>query len=722
LIDDSISTAKKPSLRSIGIKEDYNTEDDNIIGAFYEPCFLVSKEYDRAVGYFRASIYRELGEPLLDFALRGGKIRLVCSPDLPKPEEDAARDGYEKREGLALKNISDDLIQVVQEMLKDDGEADCLSMLSALIENGSLDLYIALREKGLYHRKVGCFFDGTDYVAFSGSSNETLNAVAPPENWGNDEEFDVFRSWGSEYEVRKAKKKRDYLGQLFSGGTPNTKVRRITEVEREFLAIHRRFSVLEDGRPGAQNRTKRAPEKCQLYKPFTYQLEAIKAWDNHRRIGILAMATGTGKTATSLFAIKPLVEGGIPVLVVVPSNLLLEQWAKEIQRFYPGVPLLLAGGEHDWKAVDSKRMFVMDIKKPRILLSTMQTASTVDFLTFIAQAKEIGLVADEVHRLGSEQGRKILRIPFTFRLGLSATPERLYDPEGSRALEDAFGKDPVFELQIGSNVRIGDEASTPILGRFLSRYNYFFETVPLNMTELDEWNQATLEIKKLSARASGSEDTRTSPSEIEERIKLLLIKRSRIAKNAENKVRLASEIVKKRYPLNGRWIIYCDNEAQLDDVMLRLRADFPKIDFYKYHSKMPTDQRVSALMSFIDSPSIIVSIRCLDEGVDVPNADGAIILASSKNPREYIQRRGRVLRKAAGKRIATIVDTIVTPPSEIERDVPFSLIKGELVRAWEFARNSENKEVTHDLWDLCLKYNVDIGLDGISGEESSEEE
>lgn len=709
---------EKPSLKNLNIKEDYNTEDDDIVGLFYLPCFNASKQYDRAVGYFRASIYRELGEPLLDFALNGGKIRLVCSPDLPEAEETAARAGYERRTAAELCGDQRDLVPLFQEMLKNEDETDCLSMLSLLIENGSLDLYIAIRSKGLYHRKVGCFSDGDAFLTFSGSANETLTAITIPQNWGNDEEFDVFKSWGSEYEARKANKKRNYLNQLFSGGTTNTAVRIISIVEREFLAKYRKQSTLEDCRPGSQRRGARGSSRDLLPKPYPFQVEAINAWEGANKRGILAMATGTGKTITALFAIKKILSQGIPVLILVPSTLLLEQWSTEIGRFYPDVPILKAGGNHDWKAQDSKRLFVLDIKKPRIILSTMQTASTPDFIEFISQANMIALIADEVHRLGSEQGRSILKIPFTFLLGLSATPERLFDPEGSKALSDAFGVKPVFEMQIGGTVKISDTESVPVIGKFLSRYYYYFMTIQLTKEEQEEWDRLTIEIRNLYARGINLNEVDETRKHSADKLKLLLIQRARIAKGARNKVECVSEIINKRYPEGGRWIVYCDDEQQLDIVYSRIKKDCPTLPIYKYHSRMSKEQRNYALNWFIESSGIIVSIRCLDEGVDIPNADGAIILASSKNPREYIQRRGRVLRKAKGKKLATIVDTIVTPSPEIECDAPFSLIKAELVRAWEFANYSENKEISHSLWELCMKYNVNIESDGSLGEEN----
>lgn len=710
-------------LRRLSLKDEYNTEDDDVVESFYTPCFRVSKRYDRAVGYFRANIYRELGENLLDFALNGGKTRIVCSPDIPEPDEMAAREGYELRGKRNIVEFGQDLVEVMKAMEEDPEEADCLSMLRLLIEDKSLDLFIALRPHGIYHRKTGLFGDAdSNYVTFSGSSNETNNAVATAEDWGNDEAFDVFRSWGDAYESKKARNKQQYLEQLFAGGTANSKVRSLNEVERGILEKFRLHRTLEGCRPGASKRSRKS-KKAQATRPYYYQQLAIDAWKNAGHVGILSMATGTGKTLTALFAIEATLTEGTPVLIVVPSNILLDQWLQAVMEVYPEAPVLLGGAGHHWWSESNKRMFVADLKKPRLLLATMQTASSEDFLAFFSQAKSPALVADEVHRLGAPVNRRILSIDFSQRLGLSATPERLFDPEGNEALSRAFGEVPVFNLPIEANVRLSsnDTNEVPILGTFLCRYYYYFETVDLNSEELEEWNEITEEIRRFIVRNKSSQEGSIKP--LDEKLTLLLVRRARIAKNASGKIDVATKVIKEKYPANGRWIIYCDNEEQLNKVDAKLRIDFPHFTVLRYHSKMPMKQRNLVLDAFEKNPGIIVSIRCLDEGVDIPNADGALILASSTNPREYIQRRGRVLRQAKKKRFAVIVDTIVQPSPDVREDeIPLSIVRSELARAWEFANHAENSEITHDLWKLCTKFNVNIENDRIIGMEEDYEE
>jgi superfamily II DNA or RNA helicase len=694
------------SLSKLNLLPEYNTEENNAVDDFYKPCLSNSVNYDRAVGYFRSSIYKELGEPLLDFALKGGKTRIICSPDIPIEDEVAARRGYDARERFNENQKIDSLLYSLKLMSENPDEKDCLEMLSVLIQSGSLELFIALRDGGIFHRKIGRFKDESgNFVIFSGSSNETYNAVTASEYWGNDEEFDVYRSWGdSEFESRKAESKSQYLERLLSGGTERTKVRHLNEIEKEILNKFRKYKNLEECRTGARKRL-----QTQVSNPkelFYYQKEAIMAWEKSGRNGILSMPTGTGKTLTALFAVKPLSVDGLVVLIVVPTKEIFDQWVKEVESMYLGVPILLAGAGNDWKSSPYKRMFVSNVKRQRFIIATMDTASSADFIEFISQSDGIALVADEVHRIGSTNRRKLLSFKFKFKLGLSATPERLFDKEGNKAIIDAFGNQPVYELGIGDQVRLNEnsEIKVPILGHFLSKYYYDFEIVELNETEQSKWDEITIRYKRLMARSKQYEINSDDSPENDFR-KLLLIERARIIKSAKAKILSAVKIISERYPRNGRWLIYCDTQDQMNEVWRSIASLLPDIPVLRYYSEMSLLDRSMVLSRFEESPGIIVSIKCLDEGVNIPSADGAVILASSTNPREYIQRRGRVLRHHFGKGEVTIIDIIVLPNSGANTAAS-AIIRSELSRAYSFASFAINKDVTHRLWKVCQENNV----------------
>lgn len=712
-------TSDHMTLRDVDLRPEYNTEDDDIVDDFYGPCFNASVRYDRAVGFFRANIYRELGEDLLDFVIAGGRVRLVCSPNMPELDEEAAREGYALRGSRANEEEEATLIHVLEAMAGEPREADCLEMLRLLIECEALDLFVAVRRGGIYHRKIGAFHDKNgDVVAFSGSGNETRSAVSSVEDWGNDEEFDVYRSWGDEFESSKASRKSEYLERLFNGGTTYTEVRPLNEVERSFIARFRSHSQLEDCRPGARDRhpTGRRMETTDgVFRPRYYQQQAIDAWNSAGRVGMLSMATATGKTITALLAISPLVWDGRPILITVPNRVIMSQWYKNIKACFPDVPVLLAGGGHNWRGDSKKRIYVSRTARPRIILSAIGTAATDDFLEYFHQAEKPVLVADEAHRIGSPANRRILtEIDFKERLGLSATPERLYDAQGQEALEEAFGSNPVFELPLEGSVRMSmdDSEERPIIGSFLSRYDYQFKTVNLNSQEQQDWTEMTIEIKRMIARNPDLIDEKGSLSNWSGRLQLMLIERSRILKRAEEKVNCACKVISEMYPPDGRWIVYCEDGDQLVSVTEALRRENKHLTVMRYYSEMDRFERDMTLQHFDQNPGVVVSIRCLDEGVDIPSVDGALILASSKNPREYIQRRGRVLRKALGKRKATIVDAIVLPNVEKKEDLDsLPIVRGELARAWNFARLADNQEVTHQLWLLAKKYGVNLHMD-----------
>jgi len=725
LDNESHSETSPRNLRQVNLKSEYNTEDDNIIRDLYRPCLKQSTNYDRAVGYFRANIYRELGEDLLNFVINGGKVRIVTSPDISESDEQAAREGYSLRGVRSINEREADLLEIMETMSRNPKEADCLDMLRLLIEKGSLDLYVAVRRGGIYHRKIGMFSDSLDNkVVFSGSGNETSRAVSPLEDWCNDEDFDVYRSWGDAFEQKKTISKENHLRVLFEGGTERTKVRLINEVEREFLKKFRSNTTFEDCREGAQERSVFSESKLLSRKNISlyyYQQEAVSAWKDAGCVGMLSMATATGKTYTALFAVKSFLTQGYPILILVPSKVLIDIWSKAIPEIYPNVPVLKAGGGHSWKSEANKRLFVSEIDQPRIILATMDTAASSDFVEFFKQAKNPVLIADEAHGLGSEVRRQILSLNFKAKLGLSATPERLFDEEGSKVLADAFGKDPVYLLDIGDSVKLSaeDEKAIPILGNFLSRYEYYFYTVGLSKSERRQWDDLTARIKKLVA-IERSKKKKNNPG-LEDTLSLLLIRRSRIVKKAENKIGIVNQIIREQYPQNGKWLIYCEDRNQLNAVTKSIKTSFPDIVALNYHSKIPPESRDMTLSYFEQNPSVLISIRCLDEGANIPVADGAIILASSTNPRQYIQRRGRVLRTAKGKKSATIIDVIVLPESE-DPEVPYSIVRGELARAWNFAQNAQNREISHKLWRICMDYGVDFDRDAKLGVEDNEGE
>jgi superfamily II DNA or RNA helicase len=236
----------------------------------------------------------------------------------------------------------------------------------------------------------------------------------------------------------------------------------------------------------------------------------------------------------------------------------------------------------------------------------------------------------------------------------------------------------------------------------LVEYEYFPHDLHLTASESDSWREATERIGIEIARSKKDKDGR---SILSDNVKMMLIQRARISKKASNKVGLAVSVLKTKYIEGQRWLVYCEDSEQLDGVRSQLSAN--NIQTLEYHSSMLGERR-STLDWFKDVGGVLVSIKCLDEGIDIPEVDCALILASSQNPRQFIQRRGRVLRKTPSKTKAFIHDAIVTPMSLEMDPEQSSLLTSELKRAIEFSKSALNRSAGATLRSLAIKLGLDL--------------
>ncbi|PVY76116.1 superfamily II DNA or RNA helicase [Cupriavidus alkaliphilus] len=655
-------------LSALNLADQYRTGESDPVAAFYRPCLLNSCEYGRAVGYFRSSVYLVIGPATVEFARRGGMIRLICSPDLDGFDADTISEGYEARRARLEKALSDE----IDGLLAGDDTAYRLRVLSTLVAFGALDIRLALRPsaKGIYHEKIGIFKDlfGST-VSFLGSANETWNG------WhfaGNHEAMEVFRSWKGQGEADRVARHEAYFERLWNGLVPGVEVVPFPEAARRRLVS----SALASTQEVEFQRIGERVNQPRRRTPLPHQTAALEAWRAASRRGILEHATGSGKTFTAITAIKEHLDTGGAVLVLVPSRLLLEQWEAELREEIPDAALIVAGGGHSkWRQPGRLKAMTVsgsfDLK--RIVLTTMQTAATDDFRRSVRGGSHLMIVADEVHQSGSSHHSKIYEINAGVRLGLSATPRRYGDPDGTAKLFGYFGPvvPPPFTL------------NDAIRSKRLVEYEYHPHPIHLTADEAEEWKRLTL----LIVREMGRKLT-DGPMQLSEKAKMLLIRRSRIAKKANAKIALASDVLSGGYEKGQRWLVYCEDGEHLRLTMEALRER--GLSPFEYHTGMNGD-RSAALDWFRSFGGILVSIKCLDEGVDIPAVDHALILASSQNPRQFIQRRGRVLRTAHGKTLAVIHDALVVPLSLEEEPEQLALLKSELARAIEFADSAVNK-------------------------------
>ena len=689
-------------LSELTLKTSYHKGRDDIAESFYLPCMRRASQLDRAVGYFRSTAFIVAWPALRAFVERGGTIRVLCSQVLPNDDIDALEKGYAARADAAL---AARFLEEVRSLLRDDVMRQPARVLAALVARGTLDLQIAiLRESQtrtasgrIFHDKLGIFRDEhSNLIVFKGSMNETWNGLAAD---GNLDSVDVFASWMGARDLERVRTEEAYFDDLWSNRYPTLTVRPFPEVARTELKGAAdpdwEESVARMLQPSSEEARQVEDARGRTLRP--HQSAGLASWVANGRRGILAFATGSGKTFTAITAIRDaIIERQDVVVVVVPDQVLFAQWHKELVDTTAdvGARILRAGaGYNQWR--DSLRMWTSAGEQPRIVLATVQTAASDDFRQRVAGGEHVMIVADEVHRLGSPQYRQLLdeRL-FGARLGLSATPERAGDAVGTAALLSFFGGVLEPRYTLADAVRDG----------VLTRYFYRPHTVRLGSNEAVEWRTLTREIGQVRARIAAGAD---SDGGLELRLHRLFIKRARVVKHAAAKVPLAAEVLATEFQRGQRWIVYCEDQAQLTAVSQALLTR--RIQNMPFHSQMEGD-REETLRWLDRRGGIVVAIKCLDEGVDVPSVTHALILASSKNPREFIQRRGRVLRTAPGKALAYVHDAIVLPPDDDGDDTDSktdSIITGELARAVEFAQNADNPGSAADLQQIAIEMGID---------------
>ncbi len=687
-------------LNEIDLRLSYSKErGDNIAEEFYMPCVSSSLRYDRATGYFGSTIYIIAWSCLKQFVTNGGKMRIICSPYLAANDREAISEGYDEgaRERL-LKELEDLFNKPVLSAPE--------RVLACLIAKGVIDIRIAIGNEDpnrLFHDKIGILSDGNDMVAFRGSMNETYKGLSDD---GNFESIDVFKSWGDSSEQTRCDEIQKEFNRIWNNdgsrvmsvSLPN-KILDLIEhharnVDNWTEALNETLVMVDE------RKTWSADKRSNGKRPRDHQLQALKNWEANGRRGIFEHATGSGKTFTAMCAMRKCIEEGCPILIVVPSIGLMTQWKKEILDTFSDINIsfLLCGtGHNSWK--NDRTLFLytqQNQDNATVVIAVADTAASQDFIELICKSNKLLLIGDEVHSLGSERRRSVFSIDASYRLGLSATPKRYNDPIGTDAILNYFGK--ILEPKYSLKEAIDDDV--------LCRYFYFPQVVSLTPDEQEQWTDISRDISRRIARRGGDESWNMQGDTY---LQSLLINRARIVKRASGKIDLARQILQNNYKEGQRWIIYCDDKEQMNIV----RDEISRITAKSllYHSDMTDSERDATLKYFSEVGGVVVSIKCLDEGIDIPETSHALILASSQNPREYIQRRGRILRKSKKKRIAYLFDAIVVPDNLIETDNNTKIVETEINRAIQFGLWSEDRSCIYQLQRIALDNG--IGFDEV---------
>jgi len=685
-------------LSELTLRRQYRSDEHIIARDLYEQCLPVSKAFRRAVGFFSSGALFTCPAAFHAFFAGGGHIQLVCSPVLPQEDVEDIIHGYRDSPTLVRTEKLSNFLQPPAQLARSKRD-----ILAWLVASRRLDIRIAIPDQSssLYHEKLGIFEDADGHsVAFAGSANESRGGLRQ-----NFEVVDVFRSWESSEQRRVLQKVSDF-DTLWRDETTNVRVFGFPEAARLGLLRPVVAQDIED----SLNHETTVPEMSvtspnlaisgveeTLGRPadltlHPHQKQAIKEWLTADGHGILEMATGSGKTVTALAAAATLYNAIGPPLVIIivcPYLHLVTQWTEQARRF--GLdPVTCAVGRHHWREDLAVNIYAANVGTRR-LTSVITTNTTFGSAAFQELLRGITvptlLIADEVHNLGAQRLREGLPDSVQYRIGLSATPERWFDPEGTTALVKYFG--PTL-IHYTLEKALADGVLTP--------YQYFPLLVELTETETDEYYSLTVEIAR---EAGGIRDECASP-----RLEALLIKRARIVATAHHKLdTLRSVMVPLRSSTHN--LIYCGDgsvetapaeriEKQVEAVTRMLGRDL-QMNAAKYTAETSLDRRSHLRKLFITGElQCLVAIRCLDEGVDIPETKRAFILASSTNPRQFIQRRGRVLRKSPGKEIADIYDFLVEPPRDLmDTSSPYfavtrQLFAKELGRAITFCSPAVN--------------------------------
>lgn len=672
-------------LTDLHLQSDYRSGRDALLNDFYIPCLEEAIRYDRAVGFFSSSLLQVVGVAYSDFVQRDGRMRLICSPALSTDDFDAMKTATE-RSSRAQALVREEL----NVLLRHSDSVPATRLLASLVAAGVLDIKLAFLDNstGIFHDKLGIFHDAdTRRVSFVGSANETWAA------WGlNHESFEVFCSWRGEAELLRTRRHEHQFERLWTGHERGVIVEPLDSVTRDRL-VDVADRDLDRAMAMARTRPRRNASAAVDRQLLPHQESALRSWRENDCRGIVAFATGAGKTLVALRAVKEWTENGRPALILVPGRELHRQWLSEIAIEIPDAATLPCGagsGPATWGPLLSGFTSPEGLSSsPRIVLATNATFATPEFHARMQAGEHLLLVADEMHRLGARRRLAVLLQTHTGgRMGLSATYRRQFDERGTRDLMGWFSGvlDPVIGI-----------AEAILMGRLVP-YDYIFHTLALDDDEFEKYELLTKRIKKAAATDIG----RSEPSDY---LKMLLINRARVMKQARGKVDKAIRILMAEYRPAQRWLVYCDDLQQMRCLLHEaLIVGLPVMEF---HSTMAGD-RAAVLQSLALHGGIVVAIRCLDEGVDIPVCDHALILASSTVDREYIQRRGRVLRIADGKPSAVIHDLLL-----VDRDGGV-LARSEALRALEFARLARNPGARANL-QLRLALSPDIDIDQLPG-------
>lgn len=700
---------------------------------FFNDCLTNSKEFDLQLGYFSSAAISVLADGFATFISQGGNMRLVINHIVSDKDKNAISKGLH---GGVIDCFDLNNFETLKQTF-DEYQTQFFECLAFLIYRKRIDIRIIKprNKKGIAHTKSGQFRDGDSTTSFTGSANFTISGL-----FNNLEEIKIDRSDSIDKMVQnRIESQREEFDSIMSMQKRNIEyldpenlvsaimsnfgdkdIEELLDVEAKLRKLKQERAIKErqnDGNIVAEDIENIEPRFPYPTGPREYQKLAFDNWVSNKQKGLFAMATGTGKTITSLNCLLEIYlrKGYYKAIILVPTVTLVNQWEQECRKFRFSNIIKVYSKNLTWRDEVERVLFnekYRTDKEPEvsyIIISTYASYSREKVFNVLNgfDKRRLLLIADECHNMGSGSLVKRLKeIPYMRRIGLSATPHRQFDDNGNHKLNKFFGSEEKYTYEYSM-----EEA---IQNGVLCRYMYYPHLVRLTDEEMEQYMELSEKISKyFNYNTCTFDDT-------DEVLKMLLLARKRIIHKAVNKLPVFREIIERRFEDKGDLkysLIYVPEGNKPDfvagtddfDITEDIGDDTDADHLINIYTQAVTevDERVTVrkftsgqrdreeiLDDFATGKlHVLTSMKCLDEGVDVPRSELAVFCSSTGNPRQFIQRRGRVLRTHPDKKMAELHDLVVVP--EVSTNcgsyrMEQSLLRGELLRVKNFALLSEN--------------------------------
>jgi superfamily II DNA or RNA helicase len=728
---------------------DYKTGSENEPMQFYLDGLANSTEFSLLLGYFSSSAINLLSIGFATFISKGGKMKMVINHLLSAKDKEAIWREEENQNEIRVFDLTD---AVSLGRVLDEYDTHFFECLAYLISEKRIEIKVIKPKngKGIAHYKSGVFSDGQDAVGYQASCNFTYYGLSE-----NIEQLEAFLSWENGRSNKLINRQLQLIDDYFTEKDEDVEYIPVSEIEvvlkdrfdkkdinellvQEEQLVRKKQSLISNPKLKATvtrlindlEKIKRAPKFPYPEGPREYQINAYNNWVANDYKGMFAMATGTGKTLTSLNCIlnEYKKSDSYKFIVLVPTTALADQWIEEVQKnFKFENTLLCCSTNGKWKNELSQigKTIVFGKNADYAIVTTYATFKGINFQTilkdnFQSDFEKITLIADECHTLGSSGFLKVLPTYIERRIGLSATPERQFDEDGNNSLAEFFGTN-------AENYTFEYDMKNAIENNVLCKYYYYPVIVSLEQLEQEEYLKITKELMNYIDFATGK--YRES-----DYVNNLLIKRKSVIHKAANKIFAIVSIIKEIgsanfknafiYVPEGLVVDYAEFDApstEDDRQNERLIETYVEKIYNTFSLKIAkftgeTKNRKQILEQFKTGKlDALLAMKCLDEGVDIPQTKYAIFCSSTGNPRQYVQRRGRVLRKFPGKEFAVIYDLVVKPQinhTEIDSKlgkIEKNIFMSELKRLINFAVLSENKDTClQNLENICFDLDIDI--------------